>query len=216
MKKNLKNAHWFELKGYDRVRAIFKLRKSINKFGDKLGKKNHILNIILKNNITNNKFIDLNITRFYPEAKPINFSNYLIKQSNNVQFYEEKKNSNIYSTEEKSTTYQTNEIITNNIIKNNDNSNRNDKFYNVSKEIVKSYISKIKNFHVLIKKEKKALLKKFQLIIKMIRKILISSNHYKKKEKIQYFLILQVVIFIVIIFLQDIIIIILIILLLLI
>lgn len=166
MKKNLKNAHWFELKGYDRVRAIFKLRKSINKFGDKLGKKNHILNIILKNNITNNKFIDLNITRFYPEAKPINFSNYLIKQSNNVQFYEEKKNSNIYSTEEKSTTYQTNEIITNNIIKNNDNSNRNDKFYNVSKEKVKSYISKTKidkKFSCINKERKKSFIKKISI-----------------------------------------------------
>ena len=36
------NNPWFHLKGYDRVRAIYKLQQSINKFGDKLGKKNNM------------------------------------------------------------------------------------------------------------------------------------------------------------------------------
>ena len=185
MKKNLKNTHWFALKGYDRVRAIFKLRKSINKFGDKLGKKKHILNIILKNNFINNKFIDLNITRFYPEAKPINFSNYLIKQSNNVQFYEEKKYSNLYSTDEKSTTIQTNDILTGNIIKNNDNFIKNDKFNGVSKEKIKYYIHEAKKDKKIscIKVRKKSFIKKISIDYKNDTKNYNSIQPLQKERK---------------------------------
>ena len=139
MKKNLKNTYLFALKGYDRVRAIYKLRKSINKFGDKLGKKTHILNIILKNNIINDKFIDLNITKFYPGTKPINFKNFLIKHNNNIQYSEEIKNSN-NCVDEIATTNQTNEIISSKIFMNKDNLNRNDKLDNASKEKIKSYL----------------------------------------------------------------------------
>ena len=79
MKKNGINTLRFHLKGYDKVRAIHKLRQSINKFGDKLGKKNNILNNILTKNFISKKFIDLNIARYYPKTKPIKFSNDLIR-----------------------------------------------------------------------------------------------------------------------------------------
>jgi len=83
MKKNGINTLWFHLKGYDKVRAIHKLRQSINKFGDKLGKKNNILNNILTKNFISKKFIDLNIARYYPKTKPIKFSNDLIRMKHN-------------------------------------------------------------------------------------------------------------------------------------
>ena len=73
MKKNSFDFLWLQLKGYDRVRAIYKLRKNINKFGDKLGKKNMILNNILHKDLIGYKFMDLNITRFFPKEKKINF-----------------------------------------------------------------------------------------------------------------------------------------------
>lgn len=187
MKKNLKNTYLFALKGYDRVRAIYKLRKSINKFGDKLGKKTHILNIILKNNIINDKFIDLNITKFYPGTKPINFKNFLIKHNNNIQYSEEIKNSN-NCVDEIATTNQTNEIISSKIFMNKDNLNRNDKLDNASKEKIKSYISKTKENKTnscinKIKVRKKNLVKKISVEYKNDTKIFDIFNPPQKYRK---------------------------------
>ena len=53
----------FNLKGYDRVIAIHKLKQSIDKFGDKSGRKNALLNTIRKKNIIGNSFIDLKINK---------------------------------------------------------------------------------------------------------------------------------------------------------
>ena len=53
----------FNLKGYDRVMAIHKLEQSIDKFGDKSGRKNALLNTIRKKNIIGNSFIDLKINK---------------------------------------------------------------------------------------------------------------------------------------------------------
>lgn len=53
----------FNLKGYDRVMAIHKLKQSIDKFGDKSGRKNALLNTIRKKNIIGNSFIDLKINK---------------------------------------------------------------------------------------------------------------------------------------------------------
>ena len=53
----------FNLKGYDRVIAIHKLKQSIDKFGDKSGRKNALLNTIRKKDIIGNSFIDLKISK---------------------------------------------------------------------------------------------------------------------------------------------------------
>ena len=53
----------FNLKGYDRVIAIHKLKKSIDKFGDKTGRKNALLNTIRKKDFLGNSFIDLKINK---------------------------------------------------------------------------------------------------------------------------------------------------------
>ena len=53
----------FHLKGYERVMAIHKLKQSINKFGDKLGKKNKILNDIKRKSFISKDFIDLTINK---------------------------------------------------------------------------------------------------------------------------------------------------------
>ena len=185
MKKNLKNTYLFALKGYDRVRAIYKLRKSINKFGDKLGKKQHILNIILKNNIINDKFIDLNITKFYPGTKPINFKNFLIKHSNNIQYSEEIKNSN-NCTDEIATTNQTNEIISSKIFMNKNNLNKNEKLDNASKEKIISYNSKTKENKTnsfFNKVNKKNLVKKISVEYKNDTKIFDIFNPPQKYRK---------------------------------
>ena len=139
MKKNVEDIHWIKSKGYDRVRAIFKLRKSISQFGDKLGKKNKLLNNILKNNFITNKFNDLNITRFYPEAKPINFSNFLIRRSNDLFYSEEIKNSKMNFCKEN----EINAIIHRSIFKKDENLIKKEKLDN-STEKIKSYISRKK------------------------------------------------------------------------
>ena len=139
MKKNVEDIHWIKSKGYDRVRAIFKLRKSISQFGDKLGKKNKLLNNILKNNFITNKFNDLNITRFYPEAKPINFSNFLIRRSNDLFYSEEIKNSKMTFCKEN----EINAIIHRSIFKKDENLIKEEKLDN-STEKIKSYISRKK------------------------------------------------------------------------
>ena len=119
MKKNKFDALWFQLKGYDKVRAIYKLRKSINKFGDKLGKKNILLNNILNKNLIKNNISDLNITRFYPLEKQIYFSNALIKSKhynpNNNKYLEDIKIND--NTEVKSILEQDNKIIVRNRLK---------------------------------------------------------------------------------------------------
>ena len=92
MKKNSCNFLWLQLKGYDRVRAIHKLKKEINKFGDKLGKKNNILNQIMHRDLYKYQLNDLNITRFYPKPKQIYFSNDLIKSIHYKSNSEEIKN----------------------------------------------------------------------------------------------------------------------------
>ena len=53
----------FNLKGYDRVMAIHKLKQSINKYGDKSGKKHKLLNNIRRKDIIGNNFINLSINR---------------------------------------------------------------------------------------------------------------------------------------------------------
>ena len=59
----MKNSLSFHFKGYDRVRAIYKLKQSINKFGDKTGKKNNILNNIKRKDIIGKDFVNLTINK---------------------------------------------------------------------------------------------------------------------------------------------------------
>ena len=135
MKKNKFDALWFQLKGYDKVRAIYKLRKSINKFGDKLGKKNILLNHILNKNLIKNNISDLNITRFYPLEKQIYFSNALIKSKhynpNNNKYLEDIKIND--NTEVKSILEQDNKIIVRNRLKIKEN-NRKSETLTISSE----------------------------------------------------------------------------------
>lgn len=57
----------FNMKGYDRVRAIYKLKQSINKFGDKLGRKNKLLNKIKRKDKIGHDFINLTINKITPK-----------------------------------------------------------------------------------------------------------------------------------------------------
>ena len=57
----------FNMKGYDRVRAIYKLKQSINKFGDKLGRKNKLLNKIKRKDKIGHNFINLTINKVPPK-----------------------------------------------------------------------------------------------------------------------------------------------------
>ena len=57
----MKNTFFFHFKGYDRVIAIHKIKKSINKFGDKLGKKNNILKNIKRQDALGKIFVNLTI-----------------------------------------------------------------------------------------------------------------------------------------------------------
>ena len=57
----------FNMKGYDRVRAIYKLKQSINKFGDKLGRKNKLLNKIKRKDKIGHNFINLTINKMPPK-----------------------------------------------------------------------------------------------------------------------------------------------------
>ena len=143
MKKNSFDFLWLQLKGYDRVRAIYKLRKNINKFGDKLGKKNMILNNILHKDLIGYKFMDLNITRFFPKEK-INFSNDLIKsQSPNSNSEEIKNNNNEEQTLLKD---QTTKIRVKNLIKSKENKRKSETLSNSSEDKIKNkYFTKIRN-----------------------------------------------------------------------
>jgi hypothetical protein len=84
-----KNAQGFYLKGYDRVIAIHKLKQNINKYGDKLGKKNILLNKIKKRNIVEFKFKDLTINKINLEemkkSSKINILNKIIQNNNESQ-----------------------------------------------------------------------------------------------------------------------------------
>ena len=75
----------FHLKGYDRVMAIHKLKESINKYGDKLGKKSKILNNIRNRNIIGNNFINLTINKIKlnEEIKPSHKINLINKKIQN-------------------------------------------------------------------------------------------------------------------------------------
>ena len=149
MKKNSFDFLWLQLKGYDRVRAIFKLRKNINKFGDKLGKKNMILNNILHKDLIGYKFMDLNITRFFPKEKKINFSNDLIKSQNPNPNSEEIKNNN-NDEEQKLLIDQTTKIIVKNLIKSKENKRKSETLSNSSEDKIKNkYFTKIRNEKVI-------------------------------------------------------------------
>ena len=139
MKKNSNDLLWFQLKGYDRVRAIYKLKKDINKYGDKLGKKNNILKNILHKGLKSYIFMDLNITRLYPKTKPIQFSNDLIKNKHNSD--EVKNNS-----EQKLIIDQTTKTIITNALNNQENQGNSDYSNNSPKVKIKNkYFSKIKS-----------------------------------------------------------------------
>ena len=149
MKKNSFDFLWLQLKGYDRVRAIYKLRKNINKFGDKLGKKNIILNNILHKDLIGYKFMDLNITRFFPKEKKINFSNDLIKSQNPNPNSEEIKNNN-NDEEQKLLIDQTTKIIVKNLIKSKENKRKSETLSNSSEDKIKNkYFTKIRNEKVI-------------------------------------------------------------------
>ena len=149
MKKNSFDFLWLQLKGYDRVRAIYKLRKNINKFGDKLGKKNMILNNILHKDLIGYKFMDLNITRFFPKEKKINFSNDLIKSQNPNPNSEEIKNNN-NDEEQKLLIDQTTKIIVKNLIKSKENKRKSETLSNSSEDKIKNkYFTKIRNEKVI-------------------------------------------------------------------
>ena len=145
MKKNSFDFLWLQLKGYDRVRAIFKLKKNINKFGDKLGKKNKILNNIMHKDLSGYKFMDLNITRFFPKEKKINFSNDLIKSKNPNPTAEETKNNN-NEEEQKLLIDQTTKIIVKNLLKRKENKLKSETLSNSSEDKIKNkYFTKIRN-----------------------------------------------------------------------
>ena len=149
MKKNSFDFLWLQLKGYDRVRAIYKLRKNINKFGDKLGKKNMILNNILHKDLIGYKFMDLNITGFFPKEKKINFSNNLIKSQNPNPNSEEIKNNN-NDEEQKLLIDQTTKIIVKNLIKSKENKRKSETLSNSSEDKIKNkYFTKIRNEKVI-------------------------------------------------------------------
>ena len=149
MKKNSFDFLWLQLKGYDRVRAIYKLRKNINKFGDKLGKKNMILNNILHKDLIGYKFMDLNITRFFPKEKKIIFSNDLIKSQNPNPNSEEIKNNN-NDEEQKLLIDQTTKIIVKNLIKSKENKRKSETLSNSSEDKIKNkYFTKIRNEKVI-------------------------------------------------------------------
>ena len=134
MKKNSNDLLWFQLKGYDRVRAIYKLKKDINKYGDKLGKKNNILKNILHKDLKSYLFMDLNITRLYPKTKPIQFSNDLIKNKHNSD--EVKNNS-----EQKLIIDQTTKTIITNALNNQENQGNSDYSNNSPKVKIKNKYS---------------------------------------------------------------------------
>lgn len=141
MKKNKYDFLWFQLKGYDRIRAIYKLRKNINKYGDKFGKKNKILNNILHKDLIGYKFNDLNITRYSPTKKPIYFTNDLIKSKHNKHYSEEKKNSDQQSLNE-----QNPKIIVKTLLNSQEKQRKSDSLSNSSEGKIKNkYFSKIKN-----------------------------------------------------------------------
>ena len=149
MKKNSNVLLWFQLKGYDRVRAIYKLKKDINKYGDKLGKKNNILKNILHKDLKSYIFMDLNITRLYPKTKPIHFSNDLIKSKHNS---DEVKNNG----EQKLIIDQTTKTIITNALNNQENQGNSDYSNNSPKVKIKNkYFSKIKSEKNVLNDNKK-------------------------------------------------------------
>ena len=87
----------FHLKGYERVMAIHKIKQSINKFGDKLGKKNNILNNIKRKNIFGGDLINLSLNiNNREEKKPSLKLNLLNKKvQNNEEEYNNEKNENV-------------------------------------------------------------------------------------------------------------------------
>jgi hypothetical protein len=85
------------MKGYDRVRAIHKLKQSINKFGDRLGRKNKLLNEIKRNDNIGNDFINLTINKVQPKnSRSTLFFNIFKNRTNNSA----EKNKNDSSKEE--------------------------------------------------------------------------------------------------------------------
>ena len=87
----------FHLKGYERVMAIHKIKQSINKFGDKLGKKHNILNNIKRKNNFGGDFIKLSINTINRKEKRQSLKLNLLnkKIQNNEEEYKNGKNENL-------------------------------------------------------------------------------------------------------------------------
>ena len=107
-----------------------------------------ILNNILHKDLIGYKFIDLNITRFFPKVKKINFSNDLIKSQNPNPNSEEIKNNN--DEEQKLLIDQTTKIIVKNLIKSKENKRKSETLSNSSEDKIKNkYFTKIRNEKVI-------------------------------------------------------------------
>ena len=152
MHKNAYDFLWSQLKGYDRVRAIYKLRKNINKYGDKSGKKNNILKNILHKDIIGYQFVDLNITRFYPKEQLIYFSNELIKRKHNNLELTKNNNSDskIIIIDQSSKANDKETLI------NQEKQRKADSFRSTSEFIIKNKYSKINNDKNIINDNKES------------------------------------------------------------
>jgi hypothetical protein len=104
----------FNLKGYDKVIAIHKLKQSIDKFGDKSGKKNALLNTIRKKNIMGNSFLDLKINRL--EQKELKHSVRIHLLNKNFQNDFKYKNEG-YTENDKNNSSQIKKLLNNDKIK---------------------------------------------------------------------------------------------------
>ena len=62
----------FNLRGYDKVKAIYKLKQSIIKFGDKSGRKSSLLNSLIKKGKISKEFSDLSINNILPSSTKYN------------------------------------------------------------------------------------------------------------------------------------------------
>lgn len=62
----------FNLRGYDKVKAIYKLKKSIIKYGDKSGRKSSLLNSLIKKGKISKEFSDLSINNILPSSTKYN------------------------------------------------------------------------------------------------------------------------------------------------
>ena len=90
----------FNLKGYDRVIAIHKLKQNIHKYGDRLGKKHKILNNIERRDTIGYNLINLSINRTKPKEEKSSFKINLLNKKILQSLVNDKKfnpNNNNYS-----------------------------------------------------------------------------------------------------------------------